>query len=127
MAILSATISASFNSLSLFSWLASAYFIANAASQPLFGKLADIYGRRAGLVFCNVAFAAGDLISALAGVEWVMVLGRVVAGIGGGGLSTIVTFVASDLVPLRRRVYGKQPPTPASDWARAWVVYLEAR
>ena len=103
VATLSAPISASLGSMSLLSWLASAYFIANAASQPLAGKLTDIYGRRAGLVFCNVSFAAGNLICALAGTEWVMVLGRVVAGIGGGGLGTIATFVASDLVPLRRR------------------------
>ena len=103
VATLSAPISASFSSLSLLSWLASAYFIANAVSQPLSGKLTDIYGRRAGLIFCNVTFAAGNLICALAGEEWVMILGRVVAGIGGGGLGTIATFVASDLVPLRRR------------------------
>ena len=32
-----------------------------------------------------------------------MILGRVVAGMGGGGLTAISTFVASDLVPLRRR------------------------
>lgn len=103
VATLSAPISASFSSLSLLPWLASAYFIANAASQPLSGKLTDIYGRRAGLVFCNVSFAAGNLICALAGTEWVVILGRVVAGIGGGGLGTIATFVASDLVPLRKR------------------------
>lgn len=103
VATLSAPISASFNSLSLLSWLASAYFIANAASQPLSGKLTDIYGRRAGLVFCNIFFAAGNLICAVASTEWVIILGRVVAGIGGGGLGTIATFVASDLVPLRKR------------------------
>ena len=32
-----------------------------------------------------------------------MILGRVVAGIGGGGLGAISTFVGSDLIPLRRR------------------------
>lgn len=32
-----------------------------------------------------------------------MILGRVVAGMGGGGLLTISTFVTTDLVPLRRR------------------------
>lgn len=32
-----------------------------------------------------------------------MILGRVVAGIGGGCLNTISTFILSDLIPLRRR------------------------
>ena len=103
VATLTAPISASFNSLSLLSWLASAYFIANAALQPLAGKLTDIFGRRAGLIFSNVFFGAGNLICALAKEEWVMIFGRVVAGAGGGGLTAISTFVASDLVPLRRR------------------------
>ena len=103
IATLSAPISTSFNSLSLLSWLASAYFIANAALQPLSGRLTDILGRRAGLIFSNIFFAAGNLICGLAQEEWVMIFGRIVAGMGGGGLTAIATFVGSDLVPLRRR------------------------
>ena len=103
IATLSAPISASFNSLSLLSWLASAYLIANAALQPLSGRLTDILSRRTGLIFSNVFFCAGNLICGLATREWVMILGRVVAGMGGGGLTAISTFVASDLIPLRRR------------------------
>lgn len=103
IATLSAPISASFNSLSLLSWLASAYFIANAALQPLSGRLTDILSRRTGLLFSNIFFCAGNLICGLATQEWVMILGRVVAGMGGGGLTAISTFVGSDLVPLRKR------------------------
>ncbi|KAI4278023.1 MAG: hypothetical protein L6R35_006108 [Caloplaca aegaea] len=103
IATLSAPISASFHSLSLLSWLASAYLIAQAAFQPLSGKLTDIFGRRAGLIFSNVFFAAGNLICGLARNEGTMILGRVVSGMGGGGLNAISTFVASDLVPLRKR------------------------
>ncbi|TGO32408.1 hypothetical protein BHYA_0320g00020 [Botrytis hyacinthi] len=103
IATLSASISTSFNSLSLLSWLASAYLIANAACQPLSGRLTDIFSRRTGLIVSNVLFAAGNLICGLAKNEWVMIFGRVVAGCGGGGLMAISTFVGSDLVPLRKR------------------------
>ncbi|KAF5879356.1 putative mfs multidrug protein [Botrytis fragariae] len=103
IATLSASISTSFNSLSLLSWLASAYLIANAACQPLSGRLTDIFSRRTGLIVSNVLFAAGNLICGLAENEWVMIFGRVVAGCGGGGLMAISTFVGSDLVPLRKR------------------------
>ncbi|KAL2044797.1 hypothetical protein N7G274_002572 [Stereocaulon virgatum] len=103
IATLSAPISNSFNSLSLLSWIASAYFIAQAACQPLSGRLTDIFGRRAGLIFANTFFAAGNLICGLATEQWVIIFGRVVAGMGGGGLTAISTFVGSDLVPLRRR------------------------
>lgn len=103
IATLSAPISTSFNSLSLLSWLASAYLIANAACQPLSGRLTDIFSRGTGLVVSNILFAAGNLICGLAASEWTMIAGRVVAGMGGGGLMAISTFVASDLVPLRKR------------------------
>lgn len=89
VATLSAPISDSFKSLSLLSWLASAYFIAQAAFQPLSGRLTDIFSRRTGLVVSNVLFAAGNLICGLATEEWVMIFGRVVAGMGGGGLTAI--------------------------------------
>jgi len=103
VATLSAPISASFHSLSLLSWLASAYFIANAAIQPISGRLTDIFSRRTGLIFSNVFFAAGNLICGLATEEWVMIFGRIIAGMGGGGLTAVSTFIGSDLVSLRRR------------------------
>ncbi|KAL4865612.1 hypothetical protein BDV12DRAFT_188087 [Aspergillus spectabilis] len=103
VATLTGPISSSFNSLSLLSWLATAYLISNAACQPLSGRLTDIFSRKAGLLFSNVVFAAGNLICGLAQRQWTIILGRVVAGIGGGGLLAIATFVTSDLVPLRKR------------------------
>ncbi|RCI08783.1 hypothetical protein L249_4805 [Ophiocordyceps polyrhachis-furcata BCC 54312] len=103
IATLSAPIASEFRSLSLFSWLATGYFIATAACQPLSGRLTDIFGRGPGLVFCNVVFAGGNLVCGLASNQYVMIVGRVVAGVGGGGLLSIATFVASDLVPLRQR------------------------
>ncbi|CAD6498712.1 BgTH12-04373 [Blumeria graminis f. sp. triticale] len=103
IATLSASISTHFSSLTLLSWLVSAYLIANAASQPLLGRLTDIFTRQKGLIACNLLFAAGNLISGLSTSEGMMILGRVVAGLGGGGLMAIPNFIASDLVPLRKR------------------------
>ncbi|KAI1466481.1 MFS general substrate transporter [Daldinia caldariorum] len=103
IATLSAPISSEFRSLSLLSWLATAYFISNAACQSISGRLTDIFGRGPGLVFSNVFFAAGNLICGLAHNQNAMIFGRVVAGIGGGGLMSISTFVGTDLIPLRNR------------------------
>ncbi|RKU40720.1 hypothetical protein DL546_001022 [Coniochaeta pulveracea] len=103
IATLSGPIASEFHSLSLLSWLATAYLIANAACQPLSGRLTDIFGRGPGLVFSNLMFAAGNLICGVSQGEGTMIFGRVVAGIGGGGLMSISTFLASDLVPLRKR------------------------
>ena len=103
VATLTASISASYNSLTLLAWLASSYFIANAVLQPLAGKLTDIYGRRAGLLLSHLFFCAGNLICGFANGEAMVILGRVFAGLGSGGMNGIPLFIASDLVPLRRR------------------------
>ncbi|KAI2473836.1 MFS general substrate transporter [Annulohypoxylon bovei var. microspora] len=103
IATLSAPISSEFHSLSLLSWLATAYLISNAACQPISGRLTDIFGRGPGLVFSNIFFAAGNLICSFAQDANVMIFGRVIAGIGGGGLMSISTFLGTDLVPLRNR------------------------
>jgi hypothetical protein len=103
MATLSAPIASEFHSLSLLSWLATAYLIATATFQPLSGRLTDIFGRGPGLVFSNAMFALGNLVCGLAKDEAGMILGRVIAGIGGGGLMSISTFLGSDLVPLKKR------------------------
>ncbi|EXA31557.1 hypothetical protein BFJ63_vAg16634 [Fusarium oxysporum f. sp. narcissi] len=103
IATLSAPISSEFNSLSLLSWLATAYLISNAACQPIAGRLTDIFGRRLGLALSNFLFATGNLICGLATNHYAMILGRVIAGIGGGGMISIATFLTSDLTPLRKR------------------------
>ncbi len=81
VATLTAPISSSFDSLSLLSWLASGYLIANSACQPLSGKLTDIFSRRYGLLFSNVFFAAGTLICGLAPNAQTIIAGRVIAGV----------------------------------------------
>ncbi|KIW96206.1 uncharacterized protein Z519_03274 [Cladophialophora bantiana CBS 173.52] len=103
VATLTAPISSSFDSLSLLSWLATGYLIANSACQPLSGKLTDIFSRRWGLIFSNVFFGAGTLVCGLAPSAGTIIAGRIVAGVGGGGLTCIATYITSDLVPLRRR------------------------
>lgn len=103
VATLSSPISSSFNSFSLVSWLATAYLISNAALQPLTGRLTDIFSRRTGFIVSALFFAAGNLVCGLAKSQGAIIAGRVIAGMGGGGINTISTFVASDLIPLRRR------------------------
>ncbi|KAK7424562.1 hypothetical protein QQZ08_008572 [Neonectria magnoliae] len=103
IATLSAPISSEFNSLTLLPWLATAYLISMAACQPISGRLTDIFGRGPGLVLSNTVFAIGNLICGMATSQGTMILGRVVAGLGGGGLMSIPTFLGSDLIPLRKR------------------------
>ena len=100
---LSSTIASEFHSLAIISWLGSAYLIAVTTTQPLSGKLTDIFGRRSGFVLCLVLFGLGNLTCGLARSKGIIILGRALAGIGGGGINSIATFITSDLIPLRRR------------------------
>lgn len=43
------------------SWIATAYFLTMTASQPLYGKLSDVFGRKACLLFAYVMFGIGSL------------------------------------------------------------------
>ena len=43
------------------SWIATAYFLSMSASQPLYGKLSDIFGRKPCLLFAYTMFGLGSL------------------------------------------------------------------
>ncbi|TKX21327.1 MFS transporter-like protein 117 [Elsinoe australis] len=103
VATLASPISTSFQSFKLLSWLASGYLIANAAIQPLSGRLSDIYGRKIGVILACTFFAVGTLMCGFAQSTSVIIAGRLVAGAGGGCINTLSTFIATDLIPLRKR------------------------
>jgi len=60
------------------------------AFQPMYGKLSDIFGRKAVMLFANVMFLAGSAIAGWATSMTMLIIGRGVAGIGAGGLMAMV-------------------------------------
>ncbi|KAK3369437.1 major facilitator superfamily domain-containing protein [Lasiosphaeria ovina] len=103
VATLTTVISTSFSSFNNLSWLGTACLVAAAATQPLAGRWTDTYGRRRGLLAAGLLFGIGTLVCGVATSERVFILGRVVAGAGGGAMNDVSTFVGADLVPLRKR------------------------
>ena len=85
------------------SWVVTAYLLAMTVTTPLFGKLSDIYGRRALLLAAIVIFVAGSVACALAPTIWVLILARALQGIGGGGLLPIAQTIIADLLSPRER------------------------
>lgn len=61
------------------SWIATAYFLTMAASQPLYGKFSDVFGRKSCLLFAYAMFAVGSLVCGLAGRIGSLIAGRVSA------------------------------------------------
>ena len=96
------TIATSFNaSESGYSWIASSYLLANAACIPLWGKVSDIYGRKPIILLANVAFLVGSLICALAKNMAMIIAGRAIQGVGGGGIIILANISVSDLFSMR--------------------------
>ena len=85
------------------SWIVTAYLLAATVATPLFGKLSDIYGRRALLLAAIVIFVAGSVACALAPTIWVLIFARALQGIGGGGLLPIAQTIIADLLSPRER------------------------
>ncbi|KAL3494914.1 major facilitator superfamily domain-containing protein [Aspergillus germanicus] len=89
--------------LNLTSWIATSYFLTLTSFQPLYGKLSDIFGRKACLLFAYAIFGIGCLCCGLAQNIHQLIAARVFQGIGGGGMTTVVSILLSDIIPLRDR------------------------
>ncbi|MCJ1373392.1 hypothetical protein MMC20_004620 [Loxospora ochrophaea] len=85
------------------SWVATSYFLTLTSIQPLYGKLSDIFGRKPALLFGYAVFGTGCLFCGLARNMSELIAARAFAGIGGGGMTTVVSIMMSDIVPLRER------------------------
>ncbi|KAI4203496.1 MAG: hypothetical protein LQ350_001834 [Teloschistes chrysophthalmus] len=85
------------------SWVSTAYFLTTCSFQPLYGKLSDIFGRKSALLFGYAVFGIGCLFCGLARNMNELIAARAFAGVGGGGMTTVVSILMSDIVPLRER------------------------
>ncbi|OJD30957.1 major facilitator superfamily protein [Diplodia corticola] len=86
-----------------YSWVVNAYFLTSAAVQPLYGQLADIFGRRWNMLGAVAIFGLGSGICGGAMSSTMLIAGRAVQGIGAGGLNMLIDVIICDLVPLRER------------------------
>jgi EmrB/QacA subfamily drug resistance transporter len=103
-----------------FPWLFSVYLLAQAVSVPLYGKLADLYGRKPLMLLGVGLFLAGSL---MCGVAWSMpalIVFRLVQGLGAGAIGPVGMTILGDIYSLQERatVQGYV----ASVWAMAALV-----
>lgn len=103
VATASPSIVAELGGFALFPWLFSLYLLSQAVTIPIYGKLADLYGRKPVLLFGIAAFVLG---SVLCGFSWSMIaliVFRGLQGIGAGAVLPITMTIVGDLFSVEER------------------------
>ncbi|KAH8671725.1 major facilitator superfamily-domain-containing protein [Xylariales sp. PMI_506] len=86
-----------------YAWVGSSYTLASTAATPIWAKASDVFGRKPTLLAANAVFAAGSLVAALSLSVNMLIGGRVLQGLGSGGMLILVTLIISDLFELKDR------------------------
>jgi EmrB/QacA subfamily drug resistance transporter len=97
------TIVGELGGLALYSWSFSAYLLTSTTTLPLYGKLADVYGRKPLFFWAMALFLLGSLLCGLATSMELLIAYRAVQGLGAGGLMTLTITLAGDLFPADER------------------------
>ena len=98
----------------LFSWVFSGYLLAQTVSIPIYGKLADQWGRKPILIFGTIVFLSGSALSAASWDMVSLICFRALQGIGAGAIMATVNTLAADLYELKDR--GRVQGWLASVW-----------
>jgi EmrB/QacA subfamily drug resistance transporter len=101
------------------SWIVSAYLLTATASTPIYGKLSDLYGRRALLLPAIVWFIAASALCGVAQNLPQLVVFRALQGIGGAGLLAMAQAAIADVVAPRER--GRYQAYFSGVWATASI------
>ncbi|KAI9350696.1 major facilitator superfamily domain-containing protein [Obelidium mucronatum] len=84
-------------------WIGSAYLLTAAPFGALYGKFADLFGRKWVFVFALIVFEIGSFLCGIAPTMETLILGRAIAGVGGGGIFSCVLIIISDIVSIQDR------------------------
>ncbi|KAJ2477391.1 hypothetical protein IWW56_004360 [Coemansia sp. RSA 2131] len=101
-------------------WIITIYLLSTTAAQPIFGKFSDILGRFQAVTAAVVVFCVGSVICAAANSMGMLLAGRAIQGIGGGGMLSMPSVILSDVTAERDR--GKYTAFLAASWGVASAV-----
>ncbi|KAH8598161.1 major facilitator superfamily protein [Bisporella sp. PMI_857] len=87
----------------LYIWVINIYFLTTTAFQPLYGQLADVFGRRYLSVIAVALFLLGSGVCGGSSSVAMLIAGRGIQGMGAGGINVLIEIILCDLVPLRER------------------------
>jgi MFS family permease len=103
VATLVGSVSSSFKRSEQASWLGTSYLLSVCCFSPIYGRLCDVLGRKYAILLALLTFSLGTLACGMAPSMEFLIAARVMAGVGGGGLTTCTSTILSDVIPLRQR------------------------
>jgi EmrB/QacA subfamily drug resistance transporter len=113
------TIGREFGDFENLSWVIISYLLSSTVVSPLYGKLSDIHGRRAMMLLAVGLFIAGSAAAAAAPNMAMLIAGRTLQGIGGGGIVPLTQTTVADMITPRER--GRYQAYMGTSWIVAGV------
>lgn len=104
----------SFGSVSLMSWIFTAYLLTMAVTTPIFGKISDLYGRKPVFLYGSLIFLVGSLLCGLSQNMTQLIIFRAIQGIGAGAVIPVTFTIVGDIYNLEER--GKIQGMISSVW-----------
>src|SRR5690348_14805385 len=89
--------------LSLYPWVFSSYLLASTITVPIYGKLADLYGRKRIYAISAALFLVGSGLCGAATSMPLLILFRVVQGLGAGGVQPMTFTIVGDIYSVEQR------------------------
>jgi EmrB/QacA subfamily drug resistance transporter len=87
----------------LYAWVTTAYLLTSSITVPIYGKLADVYGRKPVLLFGITVFLLGSLASGLSATMTQLIVCRAVQGLGAGAMQPVAMTVVGDIFDVSER------------------------
>lgn len=97
------TIAGALGGVALFSWVFTAYLVTSTITTPIYGKLADLFGRKRTLLAGVSLFLFGSVLCGFAPSMPLLVLFRLVQGLGAGAILPVTMTIFGDLFSIEER------------------------
>ena len=77
----------------LYAWVTTAYLLTSSVTVPIYGKLADVYGRKPVLLFGIAVFLLGSALSGVSRTMTQLIVFRAIQGLGAGSMQPVAMTV----------------------------------
>lgn len=104
----------------IYSWVFTAYLLTSTVTVPIYGKLADLYGRKPIILFGIALFLVGSIASGVSRSMTQLIAFRALQGLGAGAMQPMAITIVGDIFSLEER--GRMQGLFGAAWAVAGLV-----